>query len=58
MVAVAIGAINRSTASAVRAASLCALQTHRVRTGTLADNVESNGLSVDRNRRYHPTGDL
>ena len=44
MVAVAIGAINRNTASAVRAASLCALQTHRVRTGTLADNVGGNGL--------------
>ena len=44
VVAVVIGAINRSTASAVRAASLCAPQTHRVRTGTLADSVGSNGL--------------
>jgi hypothetical protein len=46
VVAVAIGAIDRSTASAVHAASLSAPQTHLVRTGTLADNVGSNGLSV------------
>ena len=45
MVAVAIGAINRSTASAVRAASLCASRTLRVRTGTLADNVGSDTSS-------------
>ncbi|SVB23209.1 uncharacterized protein METZ01_LOCUS176063 [marine metagenome] len=46
VVAVAIGAINRSTASAVRAASLCDPRTHRVRTGTLADSVGSNGYRL------------